>query len=360
MTGQDFDRLFDQLTDKAYSAYLDDTKKERLFKMALYEAIEKKYEEGDKQKKYDELGFLIQTNTEVVPVDNEFFTRRIVITNAVAGIGVTITTAEAHELTTGDSVTIYDVTSTGALAGAINNNTYSVTVVTPTTFTIVVTTTGTYSGGGTLEYATGMLSTYMHLLALRTRFDKSQTTILSVSSNVITLATSKNLRTGQKVYISGVTLVTGLNGVRYIEKVGPTRYKLYSNQALDIPIVTSGTYVANACTLYLTYEEWGKPYYSDRKYSVYAKPKVNIPYYEEANGKFKIYPEDEVCDYVYMDYIKQPETFIDPTDTLLDLEDYYPYKFLEYICETAVRLFAGPTRDQFLYQNAMNEIIQNP
>jgi len=63
---------------------------------------------------------------------------------------------------------------------------------------------------------------------------------------------------------------------------------------------------------------------------------------------------------VYIDFIKQPETFIDPTDTLLDLEEYYPYKFLEYVCETAVRLFAGPTRDQFLYQNAMNEIIQNP
>ena len=110
MTGQEFDKEFDQKVDKAYSAYLDNTKKERLYKMALYEAIELKYQSGDKQKLYDELAGLIRTNYSVVPVSNELInTNTTIIAIDINATTVDITTLNPHNLSNGNTVTVTEV-----------------------------------------------------------------------------------------------------------------------------------------------------------------------------------------------------------------------------------------------------------
>lgn len=285
MTGQEFDKLFDLKTDNAYSAYLDTAKRTRLYRIALYEAIEQKYQSGDKQKIYDELFGIIKTEEP----------------------STTITSNEAE------------------------------------------------------------INDYLHLLALKTRFTKTVGTISAVTNpNTITI-TGSQLRTGMKVVISGATGSSGLNGDSYIKKVGINKYKLYTNKALDIERTVTGTYNTNTGTLKIVYEKWGKPLFSDRKFSPYSEATIQNPYYEEAVGLsgqkvFKIYPADEAANLteVYFDFIANPTLFIDPTDNTDVLTDAYNEKFLYYVLDTAAKLFAGPTRDQVLYQLQTKEIIDNP
>ena len=221
MTGQEFDKLFDQKIDKAYSAYIDPTKKKRLYEMALYEAIEQKYQSGDRQKVYDELAGLIRTNYEVIPVNNELInTSSDIVAISVGLTTVTITTLNPHNLSNGNTVLVSGVVSTGALATAINGNTYTVTVVNLYSFTIPLTTTGTYTSGGTLQYpGGGILPDYLHLLSAKTRFDKSVgkiATATAASPAKFTMSTVK-LKTGMKVKITGATGMTGPTG-----ETGPT------------------------------------------------------------------------------------------------------------------------------------------
>lgn len=364
MTGQDFDRLFDQKTDKSYTAYLDNTKKERLFRIALIEAIEQKYQAGDKQKIYDELFGIIKTNVAAIPLSNEVIVNDVLVINIVIGLTtITVSTSGAHNLSNGNNVTINGVTGTGAAPGAINGNAQNVTVLTSTTFTMPITTTGTYTSGGVVTYNNGgLLSNYLHLLAIKTRFDKSIGTIPSATAGTpgkITI-TSSVLRTGMRVKISGATGMSGLNNTFYIKKVGTNKFTLYTNKALDNPATTTGSYNANTASLSVIYENWAKPLFSDRKFSPYASATISTPYYELAEKRFKIFPSDETCNYAYFDYVSAPTIFIDPTDAIVELTDTYDEKFLYYVLDTAVKLFAGPTRDQLLYQLETKELIDNP
>lgn len=71
MTGLEFSNVFDLKIDKAYSGFLNPTKKNRLFKEAIVLSIETKYKELESQKSYDEITNLIKTNLTVVPVSNQ-------------------------------------------------------------------------------------------------------------------------------------------------------------------------------------------------------------------------------------------------------------------------------------------------
>jgi hypothetical protein len=74
----------------------------------------------------------------------------IAISNAVAGAGfTTITTSSPHGFTSGQTVTIINITST-ATGGVddLNGNTYVITVTGASTFTIPFQTTNVYSSGG--------------------------------------------------------------------------------------------------------------------------------------------------------------------------------------------------------------------
>ena len=80
---------------------------------------------------------------------------KLTISGATAtGSGViTYTTAYSHYLTTGQTVTITGVLSTGNPSGtagtAFNQTSKTITVTSPTTFTVAITLTDTYTSGGT-------------------------------------------------------------------------------------------------------------------------------------------------------------------------------------------------------------------
>lgn len=71
MTGLEFSNIFDLKIDKAYSGFLNPTKKNRLFKEALVLSIENKYKDLQSQKSYDEITMLIKTNQPFAPVSNQ-------------------------------------------------------------------------------------------------------------------------------------------------------------------------------------------------------------------------------------------------------------------------------------------------
>lgn len=69
-TGADFSLLFDRKINKAYTANYNNAKRNRLFKNALINAVETKYEELDQQKEFDELSALIKTGATFTPSAN--------------------------------------------------------------------------------------------------------------------------------------------------------------------------------------------------------------------------------------------------------------------------------------------------
>jgi hypothetical protein len=70
-SGIEIGRMFDQKVDKAYSSYLDNTKKNRLLKDAFVEAVEKKVSGNDTQMELDELNVLTKTEQPFSLVNGE-------------------------------------------------------------------------------------------------------------------------------------------------------------------------------------------------------------------------------------------------------------------------------------------------
>lgn len=72
MTGAQFYTLLQQKIDKAYSAYIDTGKADRLIEETIFRLCEKIYRDLDVQKEYDELWSLL-IKEEVKPVSNPYY-----------------------------------------------------------------------------------------------------------------------------------------------------------------------------------------------------------------------------------------------------------------------------------------------
>ena len=72
MTGAQFYTLLQQKIDKAYSAYIDTGKADRIIEETIYRLCEKIYRDLDLQKEYDELWSLL-IKDEVKPVTNPYY-----------------------------------------------------------------------------------------------------------------------------------------------------------------------------------------------------------------------------------------------------------------------------------------------
>jgi hypothetical protein len=80
MTGQEFGKIFDDKWDKAYSAFIDSTKKNRLIKEAMYRLVSSIYDNTDTQREADELGFGLTKNEKAIPAGNKLTVERLVNT----------------------------------------------------------------------------------------------------------------------------------------------------------------------------------------------------------------------------------------------------------------------------------------
>lgn len=366
MTGVEFEQIFDFKSDKAYSAFLNSTKKNRLFKEALICAIEDKYKEGQDQKAWDELSSVIRTDEALTPHNNRVWIGSIPVLNATrSGIIYTIITGIAHGLAVGDAITVTGVAGfTPALSGSYTvagvPSTTSFQVNSPTTIT------------GTATASTGYITTawqitdYHHLLSIKAKF-LSQVYDLTISdaSNatpiVITFNERNSFRTGEQIQFSGILGNTAANGTFYIKKISEKKFGLYADKAFQSPVVGNGTYVSNTAEkIYRIYDNWCKPYVSDRKIAITDTPTLDYPKFEMTRRQIRVYPEDYSCTQVRADYISTSIKYIDVADANTDLELYFPYKFLTFVADTAKRMLAGAIKDMDLFQTATLDLKDNP
>jgi len=140
---------------------------------------------------------------------------------------------------------------------------------------------------------TPAISDYRHLLAIKCKYlsyiDVAVTGVTNASPIVVTVNRQNNLRTGDRVAISGVVGNTNANGTFYVKKMGSYRIGLYADKNFITPVAGNGAYVFGG-NISRVFYEYAKPYFSDRKISIYGKPTVDHPKFELATGEIKIYP----------------------------------------------------------------------
>lgn len=351
--------------DKSYTGYFDDTRLNRIFKSALLNSVEQKYRTLDQEKVYEELRFLIKTEKEFVPNNNKIYLQPLSISAITLGVGTaTIFTELPHNLIAGDEVNISGVTD---ITGSINGN-FTVTS-SANEYSFVITQAGL---GGTYTSITGLLQNnplsnsnwifdYMHLLTVRANFKPIKNLIISsvISGGItkITFTTPHNIRPQELISITGTTgtgTIDDLNGTWNILR--------YDDYSIWINVSTTGLYTGGI-TIKEYYYEYCKYNYSDRKISVFGIPKVDEPSLDISDNLMKIYPLDEICEEITIDYIARPSVYIDFSDVTLTNFDWgtrYPEKFLYFVMDYAANLVYSFIRDTEGIQIESKTISENP
>lgn len=202
---------------------------------------------------------------------------------------------------------------------------------------------------------------YNHLLDLfvyQIEPIKANVTAATATSPIkVTLSRQTNLRTGDRIKISGVVGNIACNGIRYIEMINQTQCKLYSDVNLTVPVVGNFPYVSGG-----TIERYVGTYAqnSRQKTAALAKAKLYFPKYEIANGYLKILPKNIQVFSVVLDYISNPSTFIDVTNSTINLELTYSYRYITNLANEVNRLLGMDSRDLPLTMQSQAEIIQQP
>ena len=371
LSGSDLSKYFDQKSNKAYSSFLDSTKKTRLFKDAYTRLVEERYANLATQKNYDELSSIIVTDSAFSINNNKIYTSNLLISGvtAISATVLEVTTRLAHNMIVGDTFTISGVAGTGNLVTYANASGTVTSAPTTTTFRFTVTSsTGTYTANTGVLTNPKLISDYLHLLAVKCKFSQLRspaptgtsefTSVTNANPIVITFASPNNLRSGELLTISGVLGNTNANGTYYIKKLNSKKISLWYDAKLTSEVHGNGAYTSGGTTSIVTYN-YARPYISDRKISSYGKPSVDYPRFETDKNTLKFTPSTETCSEITIDYIKTyPYTF-DLTDTVVDLSLYWDEKFLFSWIDRAVIIFTTMVKDGELYKLEMNEIQLN-
>ena len=364
-TGQSLYKYLQQVVGQAYSGYLDTFKADRIFNDALLNALETKYQAQDNQKNKDELSYIFSTNNIITPANNKLIMEPLQVTNVTVFSPTVfeITTFFPHNLTTGDSVTVSGVAGTLTMPTA--NGTFASTVINATKFQITVASaTGVYTANTGKVITPSTITDYWHLLSLKAKFNLPiyDWTVKAASNTapiVLTISSYNSFRTREKLVISGVVGNTAANGTFYIKVVNSKKIALYSDAALQIPVVGNGIYVSGG-SISRQYYEYTAQYAPESKIGVLNIPTPALPAVDISDNQIKIYPLDVPCLEVEFDYVKVPEKKIVSSDNTTDLTLYYPEKFLLLVVKQAAQLFAEQVRDPELYQTQTAEKMQNP
>jgi len=368
LTTNDIYKLFNQKIDKTYTAYFDNTKLNRWFYEALLEGIESKYLKLDQQKIYDELRWLVSTERLFTAFDNKVFLQPMLITSiSYTGTDATFTTEFDHNLQAGDSVTISNLNNQILIAGITPiEGTYSVSSVTNNTFTLpFLGLTGSYTEIIGLVTSPIWTYDYWHQLTVKCSFEEPLSyTIESIKTGlqtVINFVQPINLRPNENIVISGITgtgAITNLNT--------DTAVLRNTDYSITLDIDTTGATYTSGGTFIRIQEEYARYNFSDRKISDFGKPSVIHPKFEIADLYMKLYPENRVCRYILLDYLRKPQYLIDFVDfdntSLLNFDwgTRYPEKLLYYIIDKAALLASSGIRDTEMIQIESKQIIENP
>jgi len=357
MTGVEFEGIFADKIDKAYSAYLDPTQENRLFKEALYDTILKTYANLADEDSYNDIASVIRTAQVFNLNNNRIYTSPIPISlfEIAFGSAGSVTTPVPHNLITGDKVKFSGVAGF-TTTPAINGTFFAVTVASATQFLVTFSTgSGTWTTNtGQIIETTGaddvskQVSSHQELLALKAKFNQvlqlSVTDATNTSPIRIKIDKRNNIKTGELINISGVNGNLNANGDRYVKKINTYQFDLYSDKDLTNAVNGNGVF-GGAGTINRVQYKSATPFFSSRQISEYSKPSIYSPQFDRADNLLKILPNDSTCVEVTLDYISNPSVTIDVADNAIDLENYFHYDFLIRVIDTAKDMFFARSKD---------------
>lgn len=349
-TGQEIRKIFENKVDKSYSKFLDNTKMNRLFKMALSNLSEKKYMGLTSQKEYDELRYQVRTEQIFSVLNSKISIAPLIITNVTAnGLIITVTTREDHNLLANQDVSILGVLGISSIPD-INGLVTIFNVPTPRTFTFIATfINGSYQGGGTITH-TAMIDDYQHLFAVKCK-TKELLRGLQVSECIdrtpciIKFNKHNNFATGEKIIISDHPN-NSINGTFYYEALSSIKGKLWRDKKMSVPVRCSSS-TTQGGSVSREYYNWAEPIYSDRKISAFEESTADNPKVATADAYLKFTPD---VSEITIDYFSKNLAQVDVSDNINDLELVYPFKFLMRLVDEAIMLYTSPSRDVLLAQ----------
>jgi len=349
-TGADIYRFLKDGIDQGYSGYLNTSKANRLLRETVAEVVEQNYRSPESQKQNDQLSSLIVLDEVIEVRGNRVYTVPLRVSAlTVVGTTATITIYSNHQLLTGDTFSLKNLTG---FTPAITGDYTVASVISTVSFTFTVAaTTGTWnSETGQLTHAF-MFENMMHPLTMQSTFvDPSRNEVSSVNPGtaMVTFLWATAIRSGDKIRIENALGVTGLNADFYAEvrsRQGSVLY-LYSDPNLLVPVTSlSGTYQGGGIAKIIV-DEYMTKLFPDRRIAPSSDSDAWHPKYGTNDNGFNIYPNNQVCTSIKADYIKNPEVEIDTLDAKLDLELYYPYKFLMHIKDRAVTTWMIRMREE--------------
>ncbi len=365
-TGATLSLYFDQKVSAAYTGYLDNTKKNRLFKDAFVSLIERTYRADFEIKEWDEITYVTNVAVPVTPVLNILNTAALQIINVTifSATVFEVTTALPHGLIASEPVVISGVAGSLTMNTA-NGSFISTTVISSTKFRITVASaTGAYTANTGIVVTPATISDYWHLLAIKCVFNSPLygiTVTDATNRNPIILELNKRsvIRSGSKIVVSGITGNTAANGTFYARVRNDYQLALYSDVNLQVPVIGNGAYISGG-TVSLINENYATALTSKMKIGTLNKPTAQEPYFEIANNLIKIHPLTQPCASATIDYIRVPQVVVDVANAVTDLTLYYPEKFLFALVTEAAKLFANETRDLELLQTSTNDQNTNP
>lgn len=210
---------------------------------------------------------------------------------------------------------------------------------------------------------TGLITDYLYLMNLKAKF------IVPYSGNYLIGATNAspivveffkpiNAQTGSYLLFQGASGNTNVNGYRYVKKITPTRFALYSDVNLISPVSGNGILSGTATASMVRYDmNFAKNLKANRKFSVLNKAEVTDPFYEIGSSAIYIYPNNIACAECTVDYISTP-VFIDVTDSVTDILGVYSRDFINVLVDECGKLIGEIIRDMGLMQNSIIEINQ--
>lgn len=361
-TGADLYRFIQDGIDQEYSGFLNTAYGNRLIRECIILVAEKMYSTNRTQKTVDELSPLTVLDRALPIRGNRFYTTPLRVSSVTfVGTAVTLDVDQPHGLSIGDAFTVSDVqgvTVGGSYTVVSVPSTTSVTFIEPAVAGVYVPNTGNVTHGF-------MLPDMQHPLAIETTFLETLPSdvfgIGSVGTAPVPYVgfTSKNtVRTGSVIRISGALGVVGLNGTFFCKQRNRNSYFLFSDPNFTQPVSLSGTYQGGGVAR-IVVKEYATRLHSDRRIAPSSDANPWRPKYGVSDNAILLYPQEQVCEGVKVDYLKQPPFQVSVTDATLDLELFYNFKFLmrvkdECVIQFMLRMREGEQAQMEIVNTAMN------
>lgn len=367
MTGAELYGNFQEQISQYTTDYVSPPLANYILNKSLLEQIEDNYDKFATQENKDEIAGLIKTGVVKTPTGNAISLGYNPILSITASSATTYTITFEFPLTVGVGITA-TIAGLSTVLNANGTYTYSLTnglgLYTITSERVIVIGVSAASGTASNEgigNASNSIIDYLHILAVKSTFEEytgyNLTNATNASPIVITTTRFNNLRDKEKIKITSVVGNTNANGTHYIEKRKTPTAALYSNEKLTIPVAGNSSYTSGG-TITRIVEEYCKVMESDRKKTV-SVPTITNPQFEISEKRVLVYPLNETCAELKVDYLSTSPINIDVEDDATELNNYFNTTFLQKVINRGARIFKAIVNSPEEYQLIQAEINAN-